>query len=166
MFGILSSKIHYIWALRYGNFLGVGNDARYTPSTTFDTFPFPEGLTPERSPDIFENDKRGKSIARAAQTLHQQRENWLNPSDLVKRVPEVIAGFPDRIVPISDAAAAELKIRTLTNLYNARPAWLDNAHKTLDAAVTSAYGWPTDLADDEVLSRLLVLNAARAASQA
>ena len=27
------------------------------------------------------------------------------------------------------------------NLYNARPAWLDNAHKTLDAAVDAAYGW-------------------------
>jgi type II restriction/modification system DNA methylase subunit YeeA len=59
-----------------------------------------------------------------------------------------------------------LKKRTLTNLYNQRPAWLDNAHKTLDAAVAAAYGWPTDLTDDEILKRLFDLNQSRAAAQA
>jgi hypothetical protein len=49
-----------------------------------------------------------------------------------------------------------------TNLYNQRPAWLDNAHKALDAAVADAYGWPADLSDDEILARLLALNATRA----
>ena len=51
--------------------------------------------------------------------------------------------------------------RTLTNLYNARPAWLDLAHRALDAAVLAAYGWPVDLTDDEILTRLLALNLAR-----
>ena len=55
--------------------------------------------------------------------------------------PEVVPGYPDRILPIDAAAAAELKTRTLTNLYNARPAWLDHAHRRLDAAVAAAYGW-------------------------
>ena len=54
-----------------------------------------------------------------------------------------------------------LKRRTLTNLYNERPAWLANAHRELDEAVAAAYGWPPDLPDDEVLSRLLTLNQAR-----
>jgi hypothetical protein len=61
--------------------------------------------------------------------------------------------------------AAELKKRTLTNLYNARPAWLDNAHKTLDAAVAKAYGWDDytqEMSDEEILRRLLELNLARA----
>ncbi len=58
--------------------------------------------------------------------------------------------------------AAELKKRTLTNLYNARPAWLANAHATLDAAVLAAYGWPADIADDDLLARLLALNLTRA----
>ena len=64
-------------------------------------------------------------------------------------------------------AAAELNrlrendTRTLTNLYNARPTWLDNAHKTLDAAVAAAYGWPADLGDAEILERLLGLNLER-----
>ena len=55
-----------------------------------------------------------------------------------------------------------LKKRTLTNLYNARPTWLDNAHRKLDAAVFAAYGWPADLSDEEILARLLALNLARA----
>ena len=59
---------------------------------------------------------------------------------------------------------AELKKRTLTNLYNQRPDWLDHAHKRLDAAVFDAYGWPHDLSDEEVLTRLLALNAERAAA--
>ena len=38
----------------------------------------------------------------------------------------VVPGYPDRILPKDDAAAEVLKKRTLTNLYNQRPAWLDN----------------------------------------
>ena len=56
----------------------------------------------------------------------------------------------------------ELQKRTLTNLYNAKPDWLAAAHRRLDAAVFAAYGWPDDLADEEILERLLALNLARA----
>jgi type II restriction/modification system DNA methylase subunit YeeA len=83
----------------------------------------------------------------------------------VKRVPEVVPGYPDRILPVDDKAAAILKKRTLTNLYNERPAWLDNAHGELDAAVAAAYGWPADLPDEEILERLFRLNQDRAAQQ-
>jgi hypothetical protein len=72
---------------------------------------------------------------------------------------------PDRILPRTDKAAAELKKRTLTNLYNQRPAWLQNAPRDLDAAVAAAYGWPATLADDDLLARLLALNLDRAAAQ-
>lgn len=51
--------------------------------------------------------------------------------------------------------------RTLTNLYNARPTWLANAHARLDAAVFAAYGWPPDLPDEEILENLLALNLER-----
>jgi hypothetical protein len=51
--------------------------------------------------------------------------------------------------------------RTLTNLYNARPTWLDLAHKRLDEAVFAAYGWNPDLSDEEILEKLLVLNLGR-----
>jgi hypothetical protein len=107
-------------------------------------------------------------IAAAAQRLNDLRENWLNPPEWTERVPEIVAGYPDRILA-KPGHEAELKKRTLTNLYNARPAWLDNAHKALDAAVAAAYGW-TDytpaMPDDEILRRLLALNLARAKAQA
>ena len=62
------------------------------------------------------------------------------------------------------ASAEDLKKRTLTNLYNARPAWLADAHRKLEEAVFAAYGWPAALTDAEVLERLLALNHLRAAS--
>ena len=76
----------------------------------------------------------------AAQGLDRLRTGWLNPDG---------------------ADANELAKRTLTNLYNQRPTWLDQAHKRLDRAVYAAYGWEYPLSDDEVLSRLLELNLAR-----
>ncbi|NCM97078.1 MAG: class I SAM-dependent DNA methyltransferase [Rhodobacterales bacterium] len=166
-FGILHSRFHELWALRMGTFLGVGNDPRYTPSTTFETFPFPEGLTPDIPAAAYAADPRAQKIAAAAARLNELREAWLNPPDLVVRVPEVVAGYPDRILPVSPEAAAILKKRTLTALYNARPAWLAHAHQALDAAVAAAYGWAEDeraglLPDDEILARLFALNQARA----
>jgi hypothetical protein len=53
-------------------------------------------------------------------------------------------------------------LSALTNLYNQRPRWLDDAHKTLDRAVASAYGWPEDISTEEALSRLLARNLERA----
>ena len=94
------------------------------------------------------------------------RENWLNPADLIDRQPEVLDAFPDRFIAKSDKAAKDLERRTLTNLYNARPQWLTNAHAALDAAVADAYGWGDawqagQLSDDEILARLFSLNRAR-----
>lgn len=170
-FGILHSRFHELWALRMGTFLGVGNDPRYTPSTTFETFPFPEGLTPNIPASDYADDPRAQKIAAAAARLNELRENWLNPSDLVRREPEVVPGYPDRLLPVDEGAAKELKKRTLTNLYNARPAWLDNAHRALDEAVAEAYGWGDDwraglLTEDEILKRLFDLNQQRAAQDA
>ena len=168
-FGILHSRMHELWSLRLCTWLGVGNDPRYTPSTTFETFPFPEGLTPNIPAADYASDPRAIAIAEAAKRLNELRENWLNPADLVERVPEVVPGYPDRILPKNEDAAKELKKRTLTNLYNTRPAWLANAHKALDKAVAAAYGW-TDwgedgLTDDVILERLFKLNQDRAAKQ-
>lgn len=163
-FGILHSRFHELWALRLGTWLGVGNDPRYTPTTTFETFPFPESLTPNIPAADYANDPRAIAIAEAARELNKKREAWLNPPEWVDRVPEVVSGYPDRIVPKNEDAGRELKNRTLTKLYNERPAWLDNLHKKLDAAVAAAYGWPADLSDEEILERLFALNQERAAA--
>lgn len=160
-FGILHSRFHEAWALRLCTFLGVGNDPRYTPTTCFETFPFPDGLTPNLPAASYADDPRAVAIAAAALRLEELRQAWLNPPDLVDIVPEVVPGYPDRILPKSEEAAAILKKRTLTNLYNARPAWLASAHAALDAAVAAAYGWPEDIATEDALARLFALNQAR-----
>lgn len=167
-FGLLHSTFHELWALRMGTSLE--DRPRYTPSTTFETFPFPEGLTPDIPAADYADDPRAIKITAAAQRLNELRENWLNPADLVDRVPEVVPGYPDRILPKNETAAKELKKRTLTNLYNARPAWLDHAHKALDEAVAEAYGWGDDwragmLTEDEILARLFKLNQERAEAE-
>jgi type II restriction/modification system DNA methylase subunit YeeA len=164
IFGILHSRFHEAWALRLCTWLGVGNDPRYTPSTTFETFPFPDGLTLNLPAASYAADPHAQAIVKAARRLDQLRRNWLNPPSHVTILPEVVPGFPDRIVPIDDKAAAVLKKRTLTNLYNERPTWLVNAHRDLDAAVAAAYGWPADISEDEALARLLALNHARTVS--
>ena len=157
-FGILHSRFHEIWSLRLGTWLGKGNDPRYTPTTTFETFPFPLGLEPNVPAAEYAANPRAAAITAAAQRLVELRDRWRNPSEWVEWVDEPVPGYPKRPVPRDDAAAKELKKRTLTNLYNTRPQWLTDAHAALDAAVASAYGWPTDISEDEALRELLALN--------
>jgi type II restriction/modification system DNA methylase subunit YeeA len=135
--GMVQSKPHLIWSLKIGSTLE--DRPRYSSSRIFSTypFPFPPGLEPK-------DDPRVRAIAEAAAELVKLRDAWLNPPG---------------------ASEAELKKRTLTNLYNQRPTWLENAHRRLDEAVFAAYGWPADLSDDEILARLLALNLERAAGQ-
>lgn len=136
---------------------------RYTCSTTFDTFPFPEGLAPNIPAKRYADDPRAVAIANATKRLDDLRNAWLNPSDLVRIEPEVVPGYPDRILPKDTIAAATLRERTLTNLYNQRPQWLVDAHRDLDAAVAGAYGWSADISEEEALAKLLELNLLRAA---
>lgn len=199
-FGILHSRFHELWSLRMCTFLGVGNDPRYTPTTCFETFPFPAGLTPADTAhqrtetlacgavipaDLSEQKTAAApdqqalkatktiaiNIAQAAQRLHQLRQRWLNPPEWTDTVPEVVplglaaSPYPDRTVA-KPGFEKELAQRTLTKLYNQRPAWLAAAHQQLDAAVAAAYGWADyqpDMEDDELLRRLLALNLQRSA---
>jgi type II restriction/modification system DNA methylase subunit YeeA len=129
-FGVLQSRVHEAWAHATGTQLReVESGFRYTPTTCFETFPFPRATDDQR-----------EAIASASRELVRLRDGWLNPPD---------------------ADTNELSKRTLTNLYNQRPAWLANAHAGLDRAVLAAYGWPVDLPDDEVVARLLALNLER-----
>lgn len=113
-----------------------------------------------------------RAIAEAAYRLDALRQAWLNPPEWTNRVPEVVplgldqSPYPDRIVA-KPGFEKELAQRTLTHLYNQRPAWLAQAHAALDAAVAAAYGWAdysADTPDDEILRRLLALNRERAAA--
>ena len=159
-FGILHSRFHELWSLRMGTWLGKGNDPRYTPTTTFETFPFPEGLSPHIPASAYATGARAIAIARAARRLVKLRDRWLNPPEWVDWIT-VAPGLPEQPLPRDDDAAAELKRRTLTRLYNARPQWLDDVHVELDTAVANAYGWPSDIVATEALRELMELNTAR-----
>lgn len=183
----MHSRLHELWSLRLGTSIGVGNDPRYTPTTCFETFPFPESLTPvdtaHQRTELIEGGAlipadlppavrpHAEAIARAAQRLVALRDTWLHPPEWTERIPEVVplglerSPYPDRIVA-RPGNERELAKRTLTNLYNQRPAWLVQAHEALDAAVAAAYAWSdyTPVTpDDEILRRLLALNLQRAA---
>ena len=84
MFGILHSRFHEASSLRLGTWLGKGNDPRYTPTTTFETFPFPGGQWPDVPAATYAADPCAIAIADAARRL---------------------AGYPGRPVPRHEAAA-------------------------------------------------------------
>ncbi len=172
-FGILQSRCHEVWALALGTQLRERESGfRYTSTTCFETFPFPKPTDEQRA-----------AIAAAACELDRLRSNWLNPPEWTREEVLEFPGSVDgpwaryvhkpnqrgigtvrypRIVPRDEECAGKLKKRTLTNLYNERPTWLDLAHRRLDEAVFAAYGWPADLTDDVLLANLLELNLHRA----
>ena len=172
-FGVLHSRLHELWALKTGTRLETR--PRYTPTTCFETFPFPKPT-----------DAKREAISEAARELDQLRCAWLNPPEWTR---EEILEFPGsangpwrryvhdpdargigtvrypRQVPRDADCAKHLAKRTLTNLYNERPTWLDLAHRRLDTAVFAAYNWDPALTDDQLLEKLLTLNLERAAAE-
>jgi type II restriction/modification system DNA methylase subunit YeeA len=175
-FGLLHSRIHETWSLVTSPRHGVGNDPTYNAHSCFETFPFPypPGQEDQADPQVH-------VIAEAARELVRLRDAWLagddqRPTTNDQRGSAQPSSLGDDQRPTTNDQRAQpssfalrpssLKDRTLTNLYNRRPDWLDLAHRRLDAAVFAAYGWPNDLSDDEILARLLALNLERAAGQA
>ena len=108
----------------------------------------------------YADDPSAIAIAKVARRLIELRDRWLNPPEWVAWVDELVPGYPARPVARDAAAAKALGARTLTNLYNARPQWLADAHDALDAAVATAYGWETRIALDDALAALLAHNLA------
>ncbi|MBN8658104.1 MAG: class I SAM-dependent DNA methyltransferase [Anaerolineae bacterium] len=146
-FGVLHSKLHEVWALKQGTSLE--DRPRYTPTTTFETFPFP--YVPGSEP----KNQKVAAIASAAKELVEQRDRWLQTS-------EVSLEDSKSLKPSKKTSEVSSTVkRTLTNLYNQRPTWLELAHKKLDDAVFAAYGWENTLSDEEILERLLALNLER-----
>lgn len=160
-FGVLHSRVHEYWSLRKIARQGVGNDPVYAPTFAFENFAFPWPLnTPDAKLTTAQAAARD-TIAAAAKELDDVRSRWLNPPELLKTAPPLAPGLPEQLVAKDETAAKELKKRTLTGLYNARPTWLDLLHRKLDAAVVAAYGWPEDISDEDILAKLLALNAER-----
>ena len=184
-FGILHSRFHEVWALAQGTQLREKESGfRYTPSSCFETFPFPPGVV-----DKGVGTPAHAAISAAAKELNDMRENWLNPPEWTQtemlEFPGTVGGPWDRyivreagvgnreskqsgiglvryprLVARDAECATRLKERTLTKLYNARPAWLATCHAKLDAAVAAAYGWEPGMTDEQILERLLAMNQA------
>jgi len=174
-FGVLHSRIHEIWARATGTQLREAESGfRYTPTSCFESFALPKPTGGQAA-----------AIAEAARELDRLRNNWLNPPEWTREevleFPGTVGGPWDRyidratvnpagiatvryprIVPKDDECAKGLKKRTLTNLYNQRPTWLDLAHKKLDEAVFVAYGWDAEMSEEQILGALLDLNLQRA----
>jgi len=172
-FGLLHSVVHEIWARAKGSQLREEESGfRYTPTSTFETFPFPEATDAQRL-----------AIGELARDLEAMRGRWLNPPEWTRNetltFPASITGpwrhlveDPNaegigtaryvQLVPTDDTAARALSKRTLTTLYNERPTWLRDLHAALDAAVLSAYGLPANASEQQMLAHLLALNLQRA----
>jgi hypothetical protein len=164
VFGILQSSYHVEWSLKLGTKLE--DRPRYTPTTAFETFPWPMEAIPSQWNRMSNSSAFLDSVSSAATRLTKLRDAWLRPPELTRIEREVAAGYPDRVIPVDANAAVILKTRTLTSLYNQRPAWLDAAHLELDASVAEVYGWPRGIEIGDALSRLVAMNAERSALEA
>ncbi len=142
--GVLSSKLHTLWALAAGGRLGVGNDPRYNKTRCFETFPFPSP-----TPAQFAR------IGDLGETLdsHRKRQQSLHPSLTITGMYNVLGKLRS-----GEALTAKEKVIHEQGLVSV----LKQIHDELDAAVFDAYGWPSMLTDEEILERLVALNAVRA----
>jgi hypothetical protein len=146
--GVLSSRTHVSWAMRTGGWLGVGNDSNYNHSDCFGKFPFPALNAKHREP-----------IATLALQLdaHRKRQQLLHPDLTLTDMYNVLEKL---------RSGEELSAKDKTIHDQGLVSVLRQIHDELDAAVFAAYGWPADLTDEQILERLVALNAERAAEEA
>ena len=147
LLGVLSSRIHVVWALNAGGKLGVGNDPTWTNSTCFLPFPFPIP-TEEQKLHI-------RSIAEELDG-HRKRQQEENPKLTLTGMYNVLEKM---------RSGEPLKEKEQTTHEQGLVSVLQQLHDDLDSAVFDAYGWPTSLTDEELLERLVALNAERAAEE-
>jgi type II restriction/modification system DNA methylase subunit YeeA len=136
-FGVLHSRAHEVWSLRMGTWLGKGNDPRYTPTTTFETFPFPR-------PDDAQRD----AIGAAAKELDEKRRAWLDPEGA------------------DEATLKKRTLTNLYNARPTWLAQLhDRLDRAVWSAYGWDDPEPAAVEEDVILSRLLALNLERSERQ-
>lgn len=145
--GVLSSRLHVAWALASGSHLGVGNDPVYVKSRCFETFAFPDPTNPQRA--------RIRELGEALDA-HRKRQQAQHP-DLT------MTGMYNVLEKLRTGEALTKKEQTIHE--QGLVSVLRELHDELDAAVFEAYGWPADLSDEDILARLVALNAERAAEE-
>jgi hypothetical protein len=149
--GVLSARVHVVWAPRAGGWLGMGNDARYSKSRCFDPFPFPaaDELQKQRIRPIAEElDALRKRVL--AEHPHLTLTGLYNVLEKLRAGTAPNALNPDDRRIFDDGLVLILK----------------ELHDSLDVAVAAAYGWPADLSDNDILVRLVALNQERVREEA
>ncbi|XWK89189.1 MAG: DNA methyltransferase [Phormidium sp.] len=144
--GVLSSKVHVKWALAAGGDLG-GNTPRYNKTRCFDPFPFPDS-TPEQKQKIRELGEKLDNHRKKVQSQHPE----ITLTGMYNLLEKLRAGEP-----FTEAD------KTYNN--KALVSTLKQIHDSLDAAVLEAYGWEQNISDEEILERLVALNAERSAEE-
>jgi hypothetical protein len=142
--GVLSSRAHVVWSLAAGGRLGIGNDPRYNNSVCFEPYPFPVC-----------GEKEATRVAALAEQLddHRKRQQAQHPELTVTGMYNVLAKM--RAGEVLSAKDKTIHEHGLVSL-------LRKIHDDLDAAVFDAYGWSHDLSDEQLLVKLVALNADRA----
>lgn len=146
--GVLSSRVHVTWALAAGGRLGVGNDPRYNKTKCFDLFPFPV-------PSLELRD-RIRSLGERLDAFRKERQA-VQPDLTLTGMYNLLEKLR-KDEPFTDKEKA-LHEKALTSI-------LKQLHDDLDAAVFDAYGWPQGISDEEILERLVALNAERVEEEA
>jgi restriction-modification enzyme MmeI-like protein len=147
MLGILSSRVHVAWALSTGGRLGYGNDPRYNKSVCFDKFPFPI-LSASATSAVRAN---GEALDR------HRKDRQSEHTDLT------LTGMYNVLEKLRSGAELTEKEKVIHE--KGLVSVLKKLHDDLDAAVLDAYGWPHDLTDEQIVERLVALNAERAAEE-
>ena len=145
--GVLSSSVHVPWAMRTGSWLGVGNDSVYSKSRCFDPFPFPDATEIQKA-----------TIGAIAEELDAHRKRVLEEHPHL-----TLTGLYNVLERLKAGARPdELNEKERRIFDDGLVLIIRELHERLDAAVADAYGWPVDLAEEEVLARLVALNKERA----
>lgn len=143
---VLSSQQHITWTLASGGTLE--DRPRYNKSRCFDPFPFPDPdeATRDRLRDLGEElDATRKQV--------QAEHPDLTLTGLYNVLEKLRAGaaLSDKDEDVKDRGRVLI---------------LKDLHEQIDRATADAYGWPHDLSDEQILERLVALNAERAAEEA
>jgi hypothetical protein len=144
--GVLSSRVHVTWALAAGGTLE--DRPRYNKTLCFDPFPFPACTT--------EQEDRIRQIAERLDA-HRKRQQELH-ADLT------MTGMYNVLDALREGRALNPKEKAIHE--KGLVSILRELHDELDAAVFAAYGWDISLSDEQILERLVALNAQRAAEEA
>jgi hypothetical protein len=165
--GVLSSRIHVLFANRVGGWLGVGNDPVYVKTRCLEKFPFPDASEAQRA--------RIRDIAERLDA-HRKRQQHEHPqltlTDMYNvleklrsvgghRAVDAPAEGTDGAVPSNPALTAKERVIHEHGLVTV----LRELHDQLDAAVAEAYALAPGASDDTILTHLCALNAQRAVEE-